>query len=165
MLGTDIVDWQSKKQSTVAISTCEAEYMAIGAAAQAIQWVRRALREIDDFGTTPTVSEEVESKEEGIMRDDDSDATTVPTTSTMTVPILLCDNKAAIALAKNDVQHNRTKHIDVKHHFIREQIISGDINLQWIDTKSQLADLLTKTLAPRPFAIIRDQLVVPRPTK
>ena len=143
-LGNDILDWQSRKQTTVALSTCEAEYMAIAAAAQAVAWTRGFLQEMEE-------------KEAGVAKSSSEDG--IP----MAVPILFSDNKAAIAMAKNDVLHSRSKHIDIKHHFIREQLEAGSIALQWISSAEQLADILTKALPPRIFAGLRDQLVVPRP--
>lgn len=145
-LGSDLLDWQSRKQTTVALSTCEAEYMAISAASQAVAWARGFLHEI-------------EAIEAGVATE--SGEKLHPSTS---VPILFSDNKAAIALAKNDILHSRSKHIDIKHHFIREQLDSGLITLQWISSEQQLADALTKALSPRVFLPLRDQLVVPRPS-
>jgi len=63
-----------------------------------------------------------------------------------TVLKVLSDNQAAIAIAQNDVDHQRTKHIDIRHHFIRENVKNGLIQLQWINTNDQLADILTKAL-------------------
>ena len=57
-----------------------------------------------------------------------------------------CDNQAAIAIIRSNNYSERTKHIDVKHHFIKQLVRNGSINLQWISTKDQLADVLTKTL-------------------
>ncbi|WVZ71321.1 hypothetical protein U9M48_019916 [Paspalum notatum var. saurae] len=59
---------------------------------------------------------------------------------------LLCDNESAVKLANNPVQHSRTKHIDIHHHFIRDHIAKGDILLQNVGTKEQLADIFTKPL-------------------
>ena len=145
-MGTDLLDWQSRKQTTVALSTCEAEYMAIAAASQALAWTRGFLREIE------AIDAEVAEK---------SGEKLSPVSC---IPILHSDNKAAIELAKNDVLHQRTKHIDIKHHFIREQLVAGLVTLRWIPTSEQLADILTKSLKPRLFCQLRDQLVVPRPT-
>ena len=57
---------------------------------------------------------------------------------------LLCDNQSALAIAKNDKDHQRTKHIDIAYHFIREQVTSGNITLRFIPGKEEEADLLTK---------------------
>jgi Reverse transcriptase (RNA-dependent DNA polymerase) len=60
---------------------------------------------------------------------------------------IMCDNQGCIALAKNPTHHSRTKHIDVQHHFIREKLESGEINLKYCPTEDMVADVLTKALA------------------
>jgi hypothetical protein len=59
---------------------------------------------------------------------------------------LLCDNKSAVKLTNNLVQYQRTKHIDVRHHFIRDHQQKGDISIENVGTEDQLADLFTKPL-------------------
>ena len=59
---------------------------------------------------------------------------------------LMCDNSSAICLAKNPVLHGKVKHINVRFHFLRDNIEKGDVELKYIDTKNQLADILTKPL-------------------
>nr|GFC79090.1 retrovirus-related Pol polyprotein from transposon TNT 1-94 [Tanacetum cinerariifolium] len=59
---------------------------------------------------------------------------------------MYCDSKAAIAISCNPVQHSRTKHIDVRYHFIKEKIKKGIVELFFVGTKYQLADLFTKAL-------------------
>ncbi|GJW55286.1 hypothetical protein Tco_0099371 [Tanacetum coccineum] len=61
------------------------------------------------------------------------------------VPIF-CDNTSAIAISNNPVLHSRTKHIDIRYHFIRDYILKGDIELHFIPTQYQLADIFTKPL-------------------
>ncbi|GKB00194.1 hypothetical protein Tco_0828187 [Tanacetum coccineum] len=61
------------------------------------------------------------------------------------VPIF-CDNTSAIAISNNLVLHSRTKHIDIRYHFIRDHILKGDIELHFIPTQYQLADIFTKPL-------------------
>ncbi|GJU05485.1 retrovirus-related pol polyprotein from transposon TNT 1-94 [Tanacetum coccineum] len=60
---------------------------------------------------------------------------------------LYCDNKSAIALCCNNVQHSRSKHIDIRHHFIKEQVENGVVELYFVKTKYQLTDIFTKPLA------------------
>jgi hypothetical protein len=62
---------------------------------------------------------------------------------------LLCDNESAIHLADNPVEHSRTKHIDIRHHFLRDHQQKGDINIFHISTENQLADIFTKLLGSR----------------
>nr|GEY87624.1 copia protein [Tanacetum cinerariifolium] len=59
---------------------------------------------------------------------------------------MYCDNKSAIALCCNNVQHSRSKHIDIRYHFIKEQVENGVIELYFVNTEYQLADLFTKAL-------------------
>ncbi|GJS63043.1 putative ribonuclease H-like domain-containing protein [Tanacetum coccineum] len=59
---------------------------------------------------------------------------------------MYCDNKSAIALCYNNVQHSRSKHIDIKFHFIKEHVENGVIELYFVNTKYQLADIFTKAL-------------------
>ncbi|GKB19413.1 hypothetical protein Tco_0853336 [Tanacetum coccineum] len=61
------------------------------------------------------------------------------------VPIV-CDNTSAIAISNNPVLHSRTKHIDIRYHFIRDHVLKGDIGLHFIPTQYQLADIFTKPL-------------------
>ncbi|GJZ32641.1 retrovirus-related pol polyprotein from transposon TNT 1-94 [Tanacetum coccineum] len=66
------------------------------------------------------------------------------------VPIF-CDNTSAIAISNNPVLHSRTKHIDIRYHFIRDHILKGDIKLHFVPTDLQLADIFTKPLAEPSF--------------
>ncbi|GJY59755.1 retrovirus-related pol polyprotein from transposon TNT 1-94 [Tanacetum coccineum] len=91
-MGCCLTSWFSKKQTALAISTTEAEYVSAGKACQQALWMKQALV---DYG----------------VRLDD-------------IPIM-CDNKGAIDLSKNPVQHSRTKHIEIRHHFLRDNIQKG----------------------------------------
>jgi hypothetical protein len=71
---------------------------------------------------------------------------------------LFSDNESAIKLTQNLVQHQRTKHIDVRHHFIRDHQQKGDIDIQSIGTDDQLADILTKPLDEKRFCKLRNEL-------
>jgi hypothetical protein len=69
-----------------------------------------------------------------------------------------CDNTSAINLSKNPVLHSRTKHIDIRHHFIRDHVQKGDCVLEFIESSQQLADIFTKPLAKDNFYFIRREL-------
>jgi hypothetical protein len=71
---------------------------------------------------------------------------------------LLCDNERAIKLANNPVNHSRTKHIDIRHHFLRDHEAKGDIVLSHVSTDKQLADILTKPLDEQRFCTLRSEL-------
>jgi len=122
------VSWKSKKQSLVALSTTEAEYVAASEASKEAVWLRRILSEI--HGTF-------------ISREDSSSATP---------PIMLyIDNQAAIKLIKNPRFHERTKHIEIKRHYIRETYENGEILLQHTPTTEKIADAMTKPLSTTTF--------------
>ncbi|KAK8455568.1 hypothetical protein SEVIR_4G141001v4 [Setaria viridis] len=129
-LGGMVISWSSQKQKTVALSTCEAEYMAGAAGACQAVWLRRLLSDI--------AGENVQQ------------------------PILKMDNQSAIALSKNPVLHDRSKHIDTKFHFIRECVEDGRISLEHVSTQEQLADILTKSLGRARFCELRDKIGVVR---
>ena len=74
--------------------------------------------------------------------------------------ILREDNKSAISFSEHPGEHRRTKHIDYRHHFVRERVQKKDIRLDYIDTEDQLADILTKALDTNRFLKLRDMLVV-----
>jgi hypothetical protein len=66
------------------------------------------------------------------------------------------DNQGCIALSENPIFHKRTKHIDIRYHFIRERVASGEIELKYVATEHQLADLLTKALPSARTIILRN---------
>ena len=70
----------------------------------------------------------------------------------------LCDNESAIKLANNPVQHSRTKHIYIRHHFLRDHEAQGDIALRHVSTERQLADIFTKPLDEQRFCALRSGL-------
>ena len=72
--------------------------------------------------------------------------------------LVLCDNTAAICLTKNPIQHSRTKHIEIKHHFIRDYVQKGTIDIQFIDSEHQWADIFTKPLTIAKFDFIKKNL-------
>lgn len=73
---------------------------------------------------------------------------------------LKCDNTTAINISNNQIMHSRTKHIDNRHHFLREHILKGDIDISFIDTHNQLADIFTKPLSQDAFYKIRRDPVI-----
>jgi hypothetical protein len=121
------VSWKSKLQVVTALSSCEAEYVALTEAVKEMLWLVMHFRAL------------------GVE---------------LEVPIFIFgDNTAAIALAKNPVFHQRTKHIDIKHHFLREHIKAGTIKLMYVDTKQNVADVLTKLTSAPVFNSLVSQLV------
>jgi hypothetical protein len=125
-LGDCLVSWQSIKQKVVALSSCEAEYIATTIAATQALWLSRLLGELLD--------RKVEVVE------------------------LKVDNKSTLALTKNPVFHDRSKHIRTKYHFIRECLEEGSIKANYIATTDQLADILTKSLGKAKFQEMRRRI-------
>jgi hypothetical protein len=117
MLCGGAVSWQTKKQPTVALSSVEAEYMAATQSTKEAMWFRAFLNEL------------------GI-----ANITSSPTT-------IFSDSQGGIALVKNPEYHSRTKHIDVQHHFVREQSALGAVVFKFVGTEDMVADVLTKSLA------------------
>ena len=126
LIGNGVIAWSSKKQTTVALSSMEAEYMAISYAARHAIWMRAMLAEL-------TFPQNRASK-------------------------INADNQSAIALSKDNVQHARSKHIDIRHHFIRECIASDTIYLAYCPTEINSADFFTKALPRDRFQELRTQL-------
>lgn len=109
------ISWNSKKQQTIALSTSEAEYMALASSIQEALWLKQLADELQpELKGTPIT--------------------------------LYCDNQSAINLSKNAVYHARSKHIDVRYHFIREKIAAKQIVVQYKCTGDMVADILTKGL-------------------
>jgi hypothetical protein len=71
---------------------------------------------------------------------------------------LLCDNKSAITLANNPISHSRTKHIDIRHHFLRDHETKGDIKIRYVSSEKQLANSFTKPLDESRFCALRSEL-------
>jgi hypothetical protein len=73
---------------------------------------------------------------------------------------LLCDNESTVKIANNPVQHSRTKHIDIRHHFLRDHVAKNDISLEGVRTEDELADIFTKPLDEATFCRLRNELNV-----
>ena len=76
---------------------------------------------------------------------------------------IYCDNTSAINLTKNPVLHSRTKHIEIRHHFIRDHVQSKNIKVEFVNSDKQLADIFTKPLPTDHFCTIRRELGVINP--
>jgi hypothetical protein len=111
--GSAMISWQSRKQSSIALSTTEAEYIAACFASCEAIWRATAI---------------------------------------------LCDNQSCIKMTENHVFHDRSKHIEIRYHFIRDMVQRGALKLQYISTDEQVADVLTKPLSRVKFEHFRDKL-------
>ena len=106
-----LISWKSRKQQTVALSTCEAEYISLASAVQETKFLKQLCKDMN------------------IATDD---------------VLIHVDNQGTINLAKNPVNHQRSKHIDIKYHFIRSEIQAGTVKLEYIPTEDNIADIFTK---------------------
>nr|GEW50182.1 copia protein [Tanacetum cinerariifolium] len=70
------------------------------------------------------------------------------------IPVL-CDNKGAIDLSKNPVLYSRTKHIEIRHHFLRDNVQKGNFSIEKVSSEDNIADILTKPLKQEPFNLLR----------
>ena len=108
-----LISWKSKRQQTVALSSCEAEYMALAASVQESIYLRQMLDELDVGCIVKPV-------------------------------VIFEDNQGAIALAKNPIKHQRSKHIDIRYHFIRAELDGGRVEVKYCPTEDMVADIMTK---------------------
>lgn len=126
------ISWKSSKQACTALSTVEAEYIAAATAAKEVIWLRRLFNEMQSH----TINK--------LDR---------PTT-------MKIDNNGALNLAKNHQISQRTKHIDIKYHFIRQCVSNEEILLEYCPTEKMTADILTKALPTIKFEEFRAELGV-----
>uniref|UniRef100_H3HA27 Integrase catalytic domain-containing protein n=1 Tax=Phytophthora ramorum TaxID=164328 RepID=H3HA27_PHYRM len=124
MMNGGCISWRSKKQRTVALSSTEAEYMALSEATQEAVWLKVFLCELGEMASDEAVK-------------------------------IYEDNQGSIALAKNPQFHKRTKHIDIRYHFVREKVEDGQVVLQYVSTTDMLADIMTKAIAAVQFSVLR----------
>jgi uncharacterized beta-barrel protein YwiB (DUF1934 family) len=71
---------------------------------------------------------------------------------------LLCDNESAIRMADNSVEHSRTKHIDIRYHFLRDHQQRGDIKIAYVSIHNQLANIFNKSLDEKTYSKLRNEL-------
>ncbi|KMQ82311.1 retrovirus-related pol polyprotein from transposon tnt 1-94 [Lasius niger] len=117
ILANGPISWELKKQKSVALSTMEAEYVALSEVCKEIVYLRCLLKHIAHFEYCVTNATEVH-----------------------------CDNQSAIELNKNHAFHRRSKHIDIRYHYSREIRDRSEINIKYLPTDKMIADILTKSL-------------------
>ncbi|KAJ9546873.1 hypothetical protein OSB04_019416 [Centaurea solstitialis] len=117
LLNGGAISWRSSKQSTVADSTTEAEYIAVNEAAKEAVWMKKF---IGDLGVVPSIQDPIE---------------------------IFCDNEGAVILAKEPRSHKRTRHILRKFHYVRKVVEDRDIIMSRVGTDENLADPFTKPLS------------------
>eukprot|EP00253_Pinus_taeda_P029001 PITA_29001 len=127
-MGSRLVTWFSKKQSSIPLSTTEAEYVATASCCTQLVWMMQTLQDFQ-ITCTPPIS-------------------------------IICDNTSAISISKNPVMHSKIKHIPIKYHFLREQVLEQKVKLEYVPSKEQVADIFTKPLPRETVEYLRQKLGV-----
>ncbi|KAF2346518.1 Reverse transcriptase RNA-dependent DNA polymerase [Trinorchestia longiramus] len=127
-LSTSVITWRSVKQSCVALSTAEAEYVALAGAAQEAIWLKQLLDDLEFKTGGPMVVNE--------------------------------DDQSAICLAQNPKYHGRSKHIDIKFHYVRDLVRKKETDLVYCPSNDMLDDIFTKGLSAEKFSRLRSKLGV-----
>jgi hypothetical protein len=130
MINGGPVSWTSHKQSSTAVSTMEAEYMALSDAS------REAIARIHLYDDLSNLYNDLRDLFKGYA-------------ITKSIPILFSDSQSALALTGEASNYPRAKHIDIRYHFIREAIQKDTITVDYIPKLSQIADIFTKALGPQ----------------
>ena len=126
ILSGGAIAWATQKQRTVALSSTEAEYMALTETAKHAQWTVSLLQQLS---------------------------------FDLDLPIdMFTDSEGAQAIAANNVYHKRTKHIDIKYHYIREKILDGTVCVNEVGSKSNLADIFTKPISRDQHQILTSRI-------
>jgi len=121
------ISWQSRQQTSVALSSMEAEYMALCAAAQEAIWLRMVMNDFNrEYNDTVVIYD---------------------------------DNQSCIDYTKNPTAYKRTKHIDQRYHFVKDQVIQNTINVKKVPTEDNIADILTKPLEVKRFQYLLSQFL------
>ena len=108
-----VISWKSRKQPTVALSSCKAEHIALAATVQEGLYLTQLLQDLDGERAYEPV-------------------------------LIFEDNQGTIALSKNPVEHKRSKHIDVRYHFIRNEVNNDKVTIVYCPTTEMVADVMTK---------------------
>jgi hypothetical protein len=127
-LGSAMVSWCSRKQTYVALSTAEAEYIALSVAVREAVWLRKLLADL--FGNV------------------------------LDYTIIHCDNQSCVKLSKDPVFHDKSKHIEIKYHYIRDMVQRKEVSVQYLPIDEQVVNVLTKPLTKMKFEYFRDRLGV-----
>lgn len=128
LYGKNLISWSSKKQTTIARSSMEAEYKALAHATCELLWLHALLSKFGIFLPKP--------------------------------PLLDCDNLDATYLSVNPVMHSRMKHVDIDYHFLQDEIQAKSLQISFLSSKDQLANILTKPLSTSRFYTLRLSLTV-----
>jgi hypothetical protein len=114
-LGSAMISWQSRKQSSISLIMTEGEYIATCYASCEDIWLQKLLTGLFDLEMEAT--------------------------------LILCDNQRCIKMTKNQMFHDKSKHIDIRYHYIHDMVQRGAIKLQYVSTDEHVVDVFTKPLS------------------
>jgi hypothetical protein len=120
------ISWISKKQTFVAQSTCESEYVGMSEGIREIRWITQLLQELHIASNTP---------------------------------ILYADNESAVKIASNTGMDNRIKSIDIKYHYIKDEVANKHVTIESVSTDNNIADIFTKPLGSGKFNLFRNSIL------
>jgi hypothetical protein len=120
-----VISWLIRKQTSVALSTAEAEYIAASVANREAVWLWKLLAGLFDLELEPT--------------------------------LIHCDNQSCVKLSENPMFHDKSKHIEIKYHYIRDMVQRGVVELCYISTDEQITNILTKPLSRVKYEYFRRQ--------
>jgi hypothetical protein len=127
-MGSVMISWFSKKQTSVALSIAEAKYIAACSTSSEAVWLRKLLTGLFDLKLEATC--------------------------------IWCDKESCVKLTENPLFHDKSKHIEIMYHYIRDMVQRGAVKLQYVTTDEQIVDVLTKPLSKVKFVYFRDKLGV-----
>lgn len=128
-IGNSMVTWKTSKQKVVALSSTEAELISLTETAKEIIWIKRLLDHVELYGR-----DMVDKSKPVVIHE---------------------DNTSTIELSKHHGFHSRTKHIDIRYHFIRDKVLDGSLGVKYCPTGDMVADMFTKALAAPAFTKLR----------
>jgi hypothetical protein len=129
----NLVDWTSKLQKCVSLSSCEAEIIAMSHTAQDIIWIKRVVSDLQNSKAQESYS-------------------------FLETPVIYADNQSALKVARDPQHFGRMKHVELRDLFVREKVNDGTLLVEYVPSKENLADLLTKATSRLIFFKLRDKL-------
>ena len=127
-MGSGVISWFSRKQSCVALSTNEAEYVAAYSTSYEVVWIRKLLSDLFDLQLDATC--------------------------------IYCNNQSCVKLSENPVFHDKSKHIEIKFHYIKDMVERGAVKLKYVEMEKKIVNGLTKPLAKVKFEYFIEILCV-----
>jgi ribonuclease HI len=158
------ISWMSKKQKTVALSSTEAEYVALSAVMAEIRWLHQLIDEMGINSSAGCTEAHEQFLYEDYIAADNNASNPIPSFSTplcsTCITVVRSDNRSTIAQVTGEPDyHSRSKHVDIRHHFVKSMARSGKVRVEWVSTGQQMADVFTKPIDAATFAKMRSAIL------